>query len=416
MLKERVTRLVMLGLFAAQPVMGLSQTGPSGAGASTGVKLAPREIAARAFRSVVLLVMADGNQQPLALGSGFFVKPGVIATNYHVLEGSHYGFARLVGQETKYPIRGIVGTDVENDLALVTIDGEAAPSQTAEVSPHEGTQSRFGKPLDMNVGRAPAVGEELYAVGNPRGLEGTFSSGVVSGVRDLNGHKLLQITAPISPGSSGGPVLDASGRVIGVAVASLQGGQNLNFAVPVEYLLPLMKGAHPIAALSSLAVPAAHAERRLTEAVIGHSFLWDDIPESCDHFPSLPCGFSLTLQNALDTDVKDVRAVVVFYDSQRRPVEAKDIRCDSLGAGLARRVKGSVDHSVKALSTPETPANLTEEQQRVFATLRGMDQDLIDRLLAEFLQANPQYGPQLEYMRGVLHRVEIRILDFEVEQ
>ena len=68
--------------------------------------------------------------------------------------------------------------------------------------------------------------------GNPQGLEGTFSQGIVSSIRVLGADKILQITAPISPGSSGGPVLNEKGQVIGVSVATFRGGQNLNFAIP----------------------------------------------------------------------------------------------------------------------------------------------------------------------------------------
>ncbi|MFW5795204.1 MAG: trypsin-like peptidase domain-containing protein [Bacillota bacterium] len=73
------------------------------------------------------------------------------------------------------------------------------------------------------------------------GLEGTFSDGIISGIRQFEEGSLLQITAPISLGSSGGPILDIEGNAIGLAVATYQDGQNLNFAVPVEYLGELLK-------------------------------------------------------------------------------------------------------------------------------------------------------------------------------
>src|SRR5205814_3847452 len=83
------------------------------------------------------------------------------------------------------------------------------------------------------------IGDAVYAIGNPIGLEGTFSQGVVSGVRAFGSDRLLQITAPISPGSSGGPVLDQTGTVVGVSVMSIVTGQNLNFAIPSEYVARL---------------------------------------------------------------------------------------------------------------------------------------------------------------------------------
>ncbi len=77
------------------------------------------------------------------------------------------------------------------------------------------------------------------AIGNPAGLEGTVSKGIISGIRKAGEMKLIQITAPISPGSSGGPVFNLSGKVIGIATAYLDLGQNLNFAMPVNYLKTL---------------------------------------------------------------------------------------------------------------------------------------------------------------------------------
>jgi len=86
---------------------------------------------------------------------------------------------------------------------------------------------------------APAVGEQVIVIGAPEGLTNTVSDGIVSAVRQLETRRLLQITAPISPGSSGGPVLNARGEVVGVSVSILREGQNLNFAVPAADVIAL---------------------------------------------------------------------------------------------------------------------------------------------------------------------------------
>ena len=96
------------------------------------------------------------------------------------------------------------------------------------------------------------VGETVYAVGNPRGLEGTFSDGIISSIRLLDGDKLIQITAPISRGSSGGPVLNQKGEAIGVSVLSVIDGQNLNFAIPSNYLKSLLTKVGVVKPLSHL--------------------------------------------------------------------------------------------------------------------------------------------------------------------
>jgi S1-C subfamily serine protease len=160
-----------------------------------------REIAKNAFASTVLLVMEDANGQPLSLGSGFCVGDGKLASNIHVIAGAARGYAKLVGENTKYDIEGIAALSSETDLVVVKICGGCSQE------------------LALGNSDAVQVGDSVYAVGNPQGLEGTFSQGIVSSIRELGSNKLLQITAPISPGSSGGPVLNEKGEVIGVSVA-----------------------------------------------------------------------------------------------------------------------------------------------------------------------------------------------------
>ena len=87
------------------------------------------------------------------------------------------------------------------------------------------------------------TGSTIFAMGNPSGLTGTISPGIISAIRDVEGQELLQISAPVSHGSSGGPILNSNGEVVGVAVSTLKEGQNLNFAVPVTYLMILMDKA-----------------------------------------------------------------------------------------------------------------------------------------------------------------------------
>jgi len=93
----------------------------------------------------------------------------------------------------------------------------------------------------LNIGDESeiGVGDLIYVLGSPEGLESTFSQGNISGTRRLDGRSLIQITAPISHGSSGGPVLNSAGEVIGIAVGALRAGQNLNFAIPVSDLISL---------------------------------------------------------------------------------------------------------------------------------------------------------------------------------
>ena len=185
------------------------------------------QIAEKALAATVYLEMQDSKGLPLGFGSGFFVRDNLIATNYHVIEGAARGTAKLVGQFSTYTIEGVTATDKTNDLALlkVTVSGI--------------------KPLPLGNSSDVKIGETIYVAGNPKGLEGTFSNGIISSRRDQYTKERLQMTAPISPGSSGGPVLNSKGEVIGISFMTLVGGQNLNFAIPSRYLTELLPESTP---------------------------------------------------------------------------------------------------------------------------------------------------------------------------
>ncbi|HKV37878.1 MAG TPA: serine protease, partial [Blastocatellia bacterium] len=192
-----------------------------------------REIALQTLPSVVILAIDEGSQDSIKYGSGFFISPDIVATNFHVVDGALGGFARIVGKTEKYEVLGFTGLDPDNDLALVKLKGTS------------------GKPLTVGDSSAVVIGDSIFAAGNPEGLEGTFSQGIVSGIRDVEKQHLIQITAPISHGSSGGPVLDSAGRVIGVAVGAYDEGHDLNFAIPASALQSLIKHQQPLISITS---------------------------------------------------------------------------------------------------------------------------------------------------------------------
>lgn len=290
-----------------------------------------QQIAKKALASTVLLVMEDANGQPLSLGSGFFVRNGQVATNLHVVKGASRGYAKLVDQKTKYDIEGITAVDAERDLVILKI---SVPRSKA---------------ISLGDSDTVQVGAPIYAVGNPRGLEGTFSQGIISSIRKVGTDKILQLTAPISPGSSGGPVLNDKGHVIGVSVATFRGGQNLNFAIPSNYLKKLMAQIAPAKPLKS---ETAKSKRsilddfgdRSSEGVIGGKLTWDH-----EH---LQWGsYSFSLRNRLRENVRNVYCFVIFYDTQRDPIDVDVVHFrDLIPAGLAKRVESEVDESVQKLT------------------------------------------------------------------
>ena len=181
------------------------------------------QIAQNALDSTVLLVIETAKGK--SLGSGFVVRKGQIATNHHVIVGIKSGRVKRVGATKEYAIEAIQAVDKEHDLAIVKVTGVDAPA------------------LPLGDSDTVKVGESVYVAGNPKGLEGTISNGIISAIRtegNLAVGKVIQITAPISPGSSGGPVLNDKGKVVGISVATRRDGQNLNFAIPVNYLKELM--------------------------------------------------------------------------------------------------------------------------------------------------------------------------------
>jgi S1-C subfamily serine protease len=232
----------------------------------------PRDIARQTFPSVVLLSMTDASGQSISIGSGFFVLPDVVATNWHVVDGTTHGYAKRIGDATHYPVAGAVALDKQHDLVLLKITGSTST------------------PLELADPEAVAIGDRVFTVGSPRGYEGTFSDGIVSGIRTSGVAQLLQITSPIARGSSGGPVVNVRGRVVGVTVALVEGEQNLNFALPISYVMPLLRHVQPVTALGSLRPGARDAQAdmkatspsvaRVSEAImmVGTSWLPSNEP------------------------------------------------------------------------------------------------------------------------------------------
>jgi len=167
----------------------------------------------------IVTISADKGDK-LSIGTGFFaVKEGVIVTAYHVINGAKSAVAKFSDGET-FDVSGVVDADPVRDVAILRV-------------------KVFGKPL-LSVNPAdPVVGSKVCAVGAPKGLEFSVSDGIVSQVQTMDGVKQLQFTCPVSPGNSGGPLINGKGEVIGVVDWQYVEGQNLNFAVPMSYVLGL---------------------------------------------------------------------------------------------------------------------------------------------------------------------------------
>jgi len=185
-------------------------------------RLQPNEIAGRVLPSLVLIVTKGLNGQDLAQGSGFFIGQRLVATNLHIFKDADQAFVKTIQDGVNYQIAHVVGFDRINDLCVLRLKDGEGPDL-----------------LILDSSAELEAGHDVYVAGNPKGLEGSLSKGIVSAIREQ--PRLIQIDAAISPGSSGGPVVNERGKVVGIATGCYLEGQNLNFAVPIERLkkLPL---------------------------------------------------------------------------------------------------------------------------------------------------------------------------------
>jgi tetratricopeptide (TPR) repeat protein len=204
------------------------------------------ELVRRIKPSVVAIVTYDAKGEKLSRGSGFFTASDRVITNRHVLEGAYKAEIHTVN-DLAYNVKGVLAVDGEGDIALLQVDippGVASPLTVVRTSPQEG--------------------ESIVVIGNPLGLEGSISNGIVSAVRDIaNFGRIIQITAPISPGSSGSPVINMRGEVVGVATLQLADGQSLNFAVPSDRVVQLQAGM--TRTLGELVVATRRSQRASAE-------------------------------------------------------------------------------------------------------------------------------------------------------
>jgi trypsin-like peptidase len=221
-------------------LMACSLEGAHAQGGTPSPSLSTERIAAKAIPATVTIVTLGVNGDTLGAGSGFLVRSnGVIITNFHVMAGASKAVVILSTGETYEQVEAL-DTDKSADIALLKIPG-------------------YGLPTLPTTATLPPVGARVVAVGNPLGLSRTVTEGIVSAVRLFEGRQILQMSAAISAGSSGGPVLNARGAVVAVARSYLESGQNLNFAVPVRYAMGLVGGGQPVALAEVFGVVGARS-------------------------------------------------------------------------------------------------------------------------------------------------------------
>lgn len=204
----KVHCLVSLLVFSATPAFALT----------------PSEVFEKVKNSVLVVKVLDAHGKIKGQGSGVILSNGKVATNCHVVKG---GENFQVGSDKQFVSATLYAADSDKDLCL--LEAKDLPA----------------KPVQLGKAAALKVGEAVYAVGSPKGLELSLSDGIVSQLRGA-APPIIQTTAAISPGSSGGGLFNAEGFLVGITTFYLEGGQSLNFALPVEWLAGIQPGKKQI--------------------------------------------------------------------------------------------------------------------------------------------------------------------------
>jgi len=215
------------------------------------------DLVKRVKPAVVAIATYDADGEPVMTGSGFFLRPGEVVTNLHVIRGAKRCEVKtLDGKGKVFPVAGTLAIDEEGDLALLSVEMPRERPRASEIAE-----------------TLPDEGESIFVIGNPLKLEGSVTDGIVSAVREVpNVGKIIQITAPISHGNSGSPVFNLKGQVIGVVTVKVTNGQNINLAIGVARLAELKP--RQLRSLSALPVRDRNGDVAESSYRTGLDSLW----------------------------------------------------------------------------------------------------------------------------------------------
>ena len=323
-----------------------------------------RDIYEAAKDSIVLILTYDRDGVPVALGSGFYIETNKVVSNFHVVEGASKIVIRSLGKKDQDEAKQILKFSKKLDLAVIET-------------------TTLGKPVSLNTNQNQGIGDRVVAIGNPRGLEGTVSEGIVSSLRPIDDFKILQVTAPISPGSSGGPLFDADGRVIGVTTATIVGAQNLNFAIPVLLLDRLEQGGgyEPKQVGTQLQPERGNAGLSLSDFAKRNTYN-DEIV--------------YTIQNETKNDIKNLFYILIFRNIQTGRMVHFELFMDKdvIPAGMAKRFQKGNLSRLKGLSSDRELLDLNLGSLAdgiITAELRTMSYEIVHQqkdTVLDFLEKN----------------------------
>ncbi len=234
--------------------------------------LSPETLYEKVAPSIVMIGTFNAQKQLAGLGSGVVIGPAQVVTNCHVLRKATSIYIKSGNATYKAILRH---PDPERDLCQLEVTDLQSPAV------------EIGSIKDIRIG------QKVYALGNPRGLERTLSDGLVSALRGENDDQMIQTTAPLSPGSSGGGLFDARGRLVGITSRGRRDGGNIGFAIPADWISEVPgRAKEQLARYRDRASPAAPAESASREKILTAEELVVLFRTPREFRISMPPGFS----------------------------------------------------------------------------------------------------------------------------
>jgi len=337
-----------------------------------------------ALPSVAMLVLKDADGNPKALGSGFFIKPNIIATSFDLMTDVKSGNAILAGRDHTYDIKGAVASDKKNNIVLLSV--EDAPAQ----------------PLQLADDSKIKFGYKIYALGNPKGTEGTVEAGKVKGLHEKGQDKFFQVTSTINPGSNGGPVVNEEGRVIGVGQSFFSGGRLFSIAVPSSFVAALDAKEKGLAAFNIGKVSPDDRPKLLAKSA-KEIIECDNVIWAANYAASSKGNFSFSVRNKSSKTLKNIVMNVVFHDSSGKAVESviassaaplrknkKDNGDNLLRPKSAIRISGKADEATHMISedlSSRTRSGKSRPKHKV--TFEVLSFEIVEGGKGRFDPANP---------------------------
>lgn len=293
------------------------------------------QIARQQSRAVVVLEALDTRGNLVSQGSGFIVTPaGAIVTSLHVLRGSSTVRVRMSNGDI-YTTTEVVEIDELKDIAIIRIKGFDLPV------------------VALGNSERTEIGEEVVVISSPEGLTNSVSTGIVSGMRQLDTHRVFQISAPISQGSSGGAIFNTRGEVIGIATYLLKSGQNINFAVPINYA----RGMISDRSIGSLATVISRIERTEPGQVAPPSSSQSPVATGRPETPETS-GSTERLEGQLSTAARERRGRTALDPLFPRPDEALALFY-RLVDGIGLLSAAEIDNLTRAAAVEKTDYRYT---------------------------------------------------------